>query len=133
MAVLARRVSVALDMLAEVETVGRRERLAQRLANIAWRTGCGGPAKMGRSLSGWQLCPDEKGGLAVGKTKRGKGTKWPRNTNNLLVQKIGQTSFVHFDSTGKQASAGPYHDLTQLMQPGPGSFVAFQTQSPLPS
>ena len=31
---------------------------------------------MGRSLSGWQLCPGEKGGSAVGKTKRGKGTKW---------------------------------------------------------
>jgi transposase len=31
---------------------------------------------VGRNLLGWQLRPGEKGGLAVGKTKRGKGTKW---------------------------------------------------------
>jgi transposase len=31
---------------------------------------------MGRDLLGRQLRPGEKGGLAVGKTKRGKGTKW---------------------------------------------------------
>jgi hypothetical protein len=31
---------------------------------------------MGRGLSGRQLCSGEKGGEAVGKTKRGKGTKW---------------------------------------------------------
>ena len=31
---------------------------------------------MGRDLLGWQLRPGEKGGSAVGKTKRGKGTKW---------------------------------------------------------
>jgi len=31
---------------------------------------------MGRDLPGRQLRPSEKRGLAVGKTKRGKGTKW---------------------------------------------------------
>lgn len=31
---------------------------------------------MGRSLLGRQLCSGEKGGSCVGKTKRGKGTKW---------------------------------------------------------
>ncbi|MGB7553379.1 MAG: transposase [Candidatus Korobacteraceae bacterium] len=31
---------------------------------------------MGGDLSGRQLRPGEKGGSAVGKTKRGKGTKW---------------------------------------------------------
>jgi transposase len=31
---------------------------------------------MGRDLPGRQLRPGEKGGSAVGKTKRGKGTKW---------------------------------------------------------
>ena len=31
---------------------------------------------MGRDLLGRQLRPGEKGGAAVGKTKRGKGTKW---------------------------------------------------------
>ncbi|MGA2923596.1 MAG: IS5 family transposase [Candidatus Sulfotelmatobacter sp.] len=31
---------------------------------------------MGRDLPGWQLCSRKKRGPAVGKTKRGKGTKW---------------------------------------------------------
>ncbi|HZD94307.1 MAG TPA: transposase [Candidatus Sulfotelmatobacter sp.] len=31
---------------------------------------------MGRSLSRRQFCTGEKGGSAIGKTKRGKGTKW---------------------------------------------------------
>ena len=31
---------------------------------------------MGRGLSGRQFCASQKGGSAVGKTKRGKGTKW---------------------------------------------------------
>ncbi|HZU10337.1 MAG TPA: transposase [Pseudacidobacterium sp.] len=37
---------------------------------------CRRPAQMGRGVPGWQLCPGQKGGEAVGKTKRGKGTKW---------------------------------------------------------
>jgi hypothetical protein len=39
----------------------------------------------------------------------------------------------NFDSVGKQVSAGPYDDLTQLKQSGTGSFVALQTQYPLQS
>src|SRR5579863_7023282 len=31
---------------------------------------------MERSVSGRQFCSSKKGGLGVGKTKRGKGTKW---------------------------------------------------------
>jgi transposase len=31
---------------------------------------------VGRDLPGWQLCSRKKRGPAVGKTKRGKGTKW---------------------------------------------------------
>lgn len=31
---------------------------------------------MGRNLPRWQFRPSKKRGLAVGKTKRGKGTKW---------------------------------------------------------
>ena len=31
---------------------------------------------MGRGLRRRQFCPGKKGGLRVGKTKRGKGTKW---------------------------------------------------------
>jgi transposase len=47
----------------------------------AWRALLGaldgeGSAEVGRDVPGRQLRPGEKGGSAVGKTKRGKGTKW---------------------------------------------------------
>ena len=47
----------------------------------AWRALLGAldedaSAQVGRDLLGRQLRPGEKGGAAVGKTKRGKGTKW---------------------------------------------------------
>jgi len=42
---------------------------------------------------GWQLCPRQKGGAKVGKTKRGKGTKWM-----LLVDGAGTPMGAHLDS-----------------------------------
>jgi len=66
---------IARGVLATAETVGRRGRLAQRLANVVGRSKCRGAAEMGRSPSGRQFCSGEKEGSAVGKTKRGKGVK----------------------------------------------------------
>lgn len=40
--------------------------------HLGWRR----VAAMGRSFPGRQFCAGQKGGSAVGKTKRGKGTKW---------------------------------------------------------
>src|SRR5579883_2085869 len=48
----------------------------RRLACAAGRAGRGRVVEMGRDLPRRQLRPGEKGGSAVGKTKRGKGTKW---------------------------------------------------------
>jgi len=48
---------------------------------------------LGRVLRGRQLRPREKGGLKVGKTKRGKGTKWM-----LLVDGAGTPLGAHLDS-----------------------------------
>ena len=76
MAVPARRVSLAVDMLASAEAVGRTGRVVARLENAAGDAGWQRPAAMGRSLPGWELRGSQKGGAAVGKTKRGKGTKW---------------------------------------------------------
>jgi hypothetical protein len=73
---LQRRVSLAFNLLAAAEAVGRGRYLAQRLTNFAGRPGRKGPVEMGRSLSGRQLRFGQRGGDAVGKTKRGKGTKW---------------------------------------------------------
>jgi transposase len=70
------RVPLTLDLLAAVEAVGRGRRLAGCVASLARGVGRGRSAQLGRDLLGWQLRPGEKRGAAVGKTKRGKGTKW---------------------------------------------------------
>src|SRR5271167_255593 len=75
-AVSARRVPLARDLLAAAEAMGRRRRLAGGVACTTRRAGRRRSIEVGRDLPGWQLRPGEKRGLAVGKTKRGKGTKW---------------------------------------------------------
>jgi len=76
LAVPAGGVSFAFHLLATATAVGRERGLAASLANLAGGFGPGGPTEVGRGLPGWQLRSSEKGGSAVGKTKRGKGTKW---------------------------------------------------------
>ncbi len=72
-----RLVFLSCDLLATVEPVGRAGRVARRLVTAAGRTRRRRPAPVvGRGVSGRQLRSGEKGGSAVGKTKRGKGTKW---------------------------------------------------------
>jgi hypothetical protein len=46
---------------------------------------------MGRGLSRRQLRPGEKGGAAVGKTKRGKGTKWMVLSSKRFRDDFGHT------------------------------------------
>src|SRR5215469_4936209 len=75
-AISARGVSFALDLLAAAQAMGGGRRLAACLASAAGSAGPGGTVEVGRGLSRRQLRPGEKGGAAVGKTKRGKGTKW---------------------------------------------------------
>ena len=75
MARLATAVSQPNDLLAAAAAVGRARSLAAGLARSARHTRREGPAAMARNLSGRHLFPGEKGGFAVGKTKRGKGTK----------------------------------------------------------
>jgi len=76
LAVPAGGVSFAFHLLATAAAVGGERGLAASLANVAGGLGPGGLAEVGRGLLGWQLRSSEKGGSAVGKTKRGKGTKW---------------------------------------------------------
>ena len=75
-AISSRRVSLAGNLLAAAEAVAGRGRMAGCLACSVGRTGRRRSAEVGRNLPGWQLRPSQKGGDAVGKTKRGKGTKW---------------------------------------------------------
>jgi hypothetical protein len=75
-AVSAREIPVPGHLLASSEAVGSGGRLARCVARVAGRARRRGPAEVGRELSGRQLRSGEKRGAAVGKTKRGKGTKW---------------------------------------------------------
>jgi len=75
-AISSRRFSLACHLLAAVEAVAGRRRLAGCVACSARSARCRRPAEVGRDVSGWQLRSGQKGGDAVGKTKRGKGTKW---------------------------------------------------------
>ena len=74
--VFARQVSVACDLLATAEALGRARRMARCVAGAAGCAGRRRPVELGRNVPGRQLRPGQKGGSAVGKTKRGKGTKW---------------------------------------------------------
>ncbi len=75
-AFLAGRVSLTLDLLASAQAVGRRRRVAECVARPAGSAGRRRSAALGRDVPRRQFCSGEKGGSAVGKTKRGKGTKW---------------------------------------------------------
>ena len=75
-AVSTGQVSFSGDLLASPEAMGRGGRLARRLASAAWDSGRQRLIAVGRELSGRQFCTCQKRGSAVGKTKRGKGTKW---------------------------------------------------------
>ena len=55
--------------------MGRRRYLRVHLAELAYPLGRARRTRVGRSVPWRQLRPCQKGGCAVGKTKRGKGTK----------------------------------------------------------
>src|SRR5271165_6092367 len=76
MAISACRIPLALDMLASAQAMGRTGRMVARLESIVGNFGCRRATAMGRGVPGWELRSRQKGDAAVGKTKRGKGTKW---------------------------------------------------------
>jgi transposase len=72
----ARRVSVTLDLLAATAGLGGARGLAGNLEGVPGRVERTPAIELERSLSGRQFRSGEKRGAGVGKTKRGKGTKW---------------------------------------------------------
>jgi len=76
MAFFTGRISLALHLLATSPAVGRSRSLANGLASDVRSVGQRGSPAVGGELSRWQFRPRQKRGAAVGKTKRGKGTKW---------------------------------------------------------
>jgi len=70
------RISQPGNLLATVTPLGRGRYLARNLAGVLGGTGCQRDARLGRSISRREFCSRQRGGEKVGKTKRGKGTKW---------------------------------------------------------
>jgi len=73
---LARGVSASLDLLATAAGLGGAGHLAESLARISGRTQRTKTVAVERVFFGREFCSRQKRGAGVGKTKRGKGTKW---------------------------------------------------------
>jgi transposase len=73
---LAGEVSAPFDVLATATRLGRTGRLAENLAGVSERVEPAPTTEVERIVSGREFCSCEKRGEGVGKTKRGKGTKW---------------------------------------------------------
>jgi transposase len=71
----ARAISGRIDLLASLAQLGRARGLAEGMAETVVHVGPAPTAGLGRSFSGRHLRHRQKGGSAVGKTRRGKGTK----------------------------------------------------------
>jgi transposase len=72
----ARGVSFAGDLLAAAAGLGGARGLGGNLARVSFGIERAPATEMERIVPGRQFCSGEKGGDGVGKTKRGKGTKW---------------------------------------------------------
>jgi transposase len=73
---LARGISASFDLLEAAAGLGGAGRLDKSLARVSERIERTPAIKVERIVSGRELCSREKRGCGVGKTKRGKGTKW---------------------------------------------------------
>ena len=72
----AREIPPSFDLLAAAARLGRAGRLAEDLAHVFKRVERASAIEVERVVSGRQFRSGEKRGAGVGKTKRGKGTKW---------------------------------------------------------
>ena len=72
----AGEISASFDVLAATARLGGAGRLVEYLASVSERVKRAPAIEMERIVSGRQFRPGEKRGCGVGKTKRGKGTKW---------------------------------------------------------
>ena len=72
----AGEIPASFEVLAATARLGGAGRLVEYLANVFERVKRAPASEMERSVSGRQFRSGEKRGCGVGKTKRGKGTKW---------------------------------------------------------
>ncbi len=73
---LAGEVSTTFDVLATAAGLGTAGLLVEDLASVSERAERAPAIEVERIVSRRKLCSREKRGCGVGKTKRGKGTKW---------------------------------------------------------
>ena len=69
-------IPTSFDVLAASAGLGGAGRLVENLACVSERVEPAPATEVERIVSGREFCPREKRGCGVGKTKRGKGTKW---------------------------------------------------------
>ena len=81
------------DLLAPAARMGREWRVAGDVAHLLVGPERPPEDSLGRMFRGWQFRSCQKRGLCVGKTKRGKGTKWM-----VLVDGQGTPMGAHLDS-----------------------------------
>ena len=91
--VFAEGVSPSLDLLAQTAGLGGAGHLVDDWARVSGRTRRAPAIEVERILLGRQFCSGEKRGAGVGKTKRGKGTKWM-----VVVDGAGVPLGNHLDS-----------------------------------
>ena len=72
----AGEIPASFDVLATTARLGGAGRLVEHLANVSERVERAPAIEVERIVSGREFCSREKRGCGVGKTKRGKGTKW---------------------------------------------------------
>lgn len=72
----AGRISQCFHLLAALAPLGRGRGVAGGVAGLPCATGCEGNTGVAGVISGCELRTRQRGGDAVGATKRGKGTKW---------------------------------------------------------
>jgi transposase len=72
----APEISQSFHLLASLEALGGKGAVAENLAYFSVAAGCRRSLGLAGSLHRRQLRTGEKGGFGVGKTKRGKGSKW---------------------------------------------------------
>src|ERR1700686_3071474 len=72
----AGEIPASLDLLAAAARLGRPGRVVEHLADVSERVERAPAVEVERIVSGRQFRSGKKRGAGVGKTKRGKGTKW---------------------------------------------------------
>ena len=106
-------VSVAFHVLATAPALGDRRRMAAGLADTAGGVDQGGLLKWDKAFLDGSFAA-KKGGSAVGKTKRGKGTKWM-----VLVDSEGLPLGVRLESASPSEVTLAEATLAEVRVPQP--------------